>query len=164
MRRPRHARVGADCVRAPDSAAGRTRSGRVLTSRSTVGRRRRRRSARGYRYASTATSTPFRPRACLRGGVSRRRVDGGATRQRTRHPDCRSGDAERSGLSFVRRTRQNSNINRRMPAIALSAFAEMRSEESARGAGFSAFLAKPASPDALIGLIDRLLTTSSTNS
>jgi CheY-like chemotaxis protein len=68
------------------------------------------------------------------------------------------------GLSFMRRTRQNSNINRRMPAIALSAFAEMRSEESARGAGFSAFLAKPASPDALIGLIDRLLTTSSTNS
>jgi CheY-like chemotaxis protein len=68
------------------------------------------------------------------------------------------------GLSFVRRTRQNSNINRRMPAIALSAFAEMRWEESARGAGFSAFLAKPASPDALIGLIDRLLTTSSTNS
>ena len=68
------------------------------------------------------------------------------------------------GLSFMRRTRQNSNITRRMPAIALSAFAKMRWEESARRAGFSAFLAKPGSPDALIGLIDRFLTTSSTNS
>ena len=64
---------------------------------------------------------------------------------------------EEDGFSFVRRVRQSSTLGERLPAIALSAFADARSEESARAAGFSAFLAKPARPDALVGLIDRLL-------
>ena len=61
------------------------------------------------------------------------------------------------GFSFVRRVRNDSPIGRRLPAIALSAFADARSEELARAAGFSAFLAKPAPPDALLSLIDRLV-------
>jgi signal transduction histidine kinase/ActR/RegA family two-component response regulator len=61
------------------------------------------------------------------------------------------------GFSFMRRVRGNPNIGQQFPAIALSAFADARSEESARAAGFSAFLAKPARPEALLGLIDRLL-------
>ena len=61
------------------------------------------------------------------------------------------------GLSFMRRVRHDGNVGERLPAIALSAFADARSEESARAAGFSAFLAKPARPDALLHLIDRLL-------
>jgi len=62
------------------------------------------------------------------------------------------------GFSFIRRVRSNPNIREQLPAIALSAFADARSEESARAAGFSAFLAKPARPEALLGLIDRLLS------
>ena len=64
---------------------------------------------------------------------------------------------EEDGFSFVRRVRRNSKVGERLPVIALSAFADARSEESARAAGFSAFLAKPAKPEALLGLIDRLL-------
>jgi CheY-like chemotaxis protein len=61
------------------------------------------------------------------------------------------------GLSFIRRVRQDSTLGERVPAIALSAFADARAEESAHRAGFSAFLAKPTRPEALVGLIDRLL-------
>jgi signal transduction histidine kinase/ActR/RegA family two-component response regulator len=61
------------------------------------------------------------------------------------------------GFSLMRRVRNEANIGDRLPAIALSAFADARSEESARAAGFSAFLAKPARPEALLHLIDRLL-------
>jgi CheY-like chemotaxis protein/two-component sensor histidine kinase len=61
------------------------------------------------------------------------------------------------GFSLMRRVRDNPAIGRQLPAIALSAFADARSEESARAAGFSAFLAKPARPEALLGLIGRLL-------
>lgn len=61
------------------------------------------------------------------------------------------------GFSLIRRVRNNSAFGNELPAIALSAFADARSEESARAAGFSAFLAKPARPDALLGLVARLL-------
>jgi signal transduction histidine kinase len=61
------------------------------------------------------------------------------------------------GFSFMRRVRSDPNISQRLPAIALSAFADPQSEEAARNAGFSAFLVKPARPDALLHLIDRLL-------
>jgi signal transduction histidine kinase/ActR/RegA family two-component response regulator len=64
------------------------------------------------------------------------------------------------GFSLMRRVRRHSEIGRRLPAIALSAFADTRSEESARAAGFSAFLAKPARPEALLHLIDQLLNAS----
>jgi signal transduction histidine kinase/ActR/RegA family two-component response regulator len=65
---------------------------------------------------------------------------------------------EEDGFSFMRRVRNDSKFSERVPAIALSAFADARSEESARAAGFSAFLAKPARPEALLAIIDRLLT------
>ena len=61
------------------------------------------------------------------------------------------------GFSLIRRVRNDSGFGRQQPAIALSAFADPRSEESARAAGFSAFLAKPARPEALVDLIGRLL-------
>jgi signal transduction histidine kinase len=67
------------------------------------------------------------------------------------------------GFSLMRRVRQDAELGGRLPAIALSAFADARSEESARAAGFSAFLAKPARPEALLGLIDRLLAASPTH-
>jgi CheY-like chemotaxis protein len=77
-----------------------------------------------------------------------------------RRPDVLVADLAmpvEDGLSFIRRVRHDGNVGERLPAIALSAFADARSEESARAAGFSAFLAKPARPDALLHLIDRLL-------
>jgi signal transduction histidine kinase/ActR/RegA family two-component response regulator len=61
------------------------------------------------------------------------------------------------GFSLMRRVRNDAAFGRQLPAIALSAFADARSEQSARAAGFSAFLAKPARPEALLGLIGRLL-------
>jgi signal transduction histidine kinase/ActR/RegA family two-component response regulator len=63
------------------------------------------------------------------------------------------------GFSLMRRVRKDAGLGERLPAIALSAFADTRFEESARAAGFSAFLAKPARPDVLVRLIDRLLKT-----
>jgi signal transduction histidine kinase/ActR/RegA family two-component response regulator len=68
------------------------------------------------------------------------------------------------GFSLMRRVRNDSDLGHRLPAIALSAFADARSEESARAAGFSAFLAKPARPDALLHLIDLLLKRSTITS
>ena len=82
-----------------------------------------------------------------------------------RTPDVLVADLampEEDGFSFMRRVRHDSKVGRRVPAIALSAFADVRSEESARAAGFSAFLAKPAKPEALLGLIDRLLNAPAT--
>ena len=64
---------------------------------------------------------------------------------------------EEDGFSFMRRVRTDSRVHGQVPAIALSAFADARSEESARAAGFSAFLAKPARPETLLGLIEQLL-------
>ncbi len=61
------------------------------------------------------------------------------------------------GLSFMRRVRHDATVGRDLPAIALSAFADPRSEAAARAAGFTAFLAKPAPPPTLLALIDRLL-------
>jgi signal transduction histidine kinase/ActR/RegA family two-component response regulator len=63
------------------------------------------------------------------------------------------------GFSLMRRVRKDAGLGERLPAIALSAFADTRFEESARAAGFSAFLGKPARPDVLVRLIDRLLKT-----
>lgn len=61
------------------------------------------------------------------------------------------------GFSFMRRVRTSLAEGGQLPAIALSASADAESERSARAAGFSAFLPKPARPEALLHLIDRLL-------
>jgi signal transduction histidine kinase len=87
----------------------------------------------------------------------------GWTVLRNRTPDVLIADLAmpvEDGFSLIRRVRNSSTFGRQLPAIALSAFADARSEESARAAGFSAFLAKPARPDALLGLIGRLLDVS----
>jgi CheY-like chemotaxis protein/two-component sensor histidine kinase len=79
---------------------------------------------------------------------------------RDRTPDLVVADLAmpvEDGFSFIRRVRNDANAGGRLPAIALSAFADARSEESARAAGFSAFLAKPARPEALLQLVERLL-------
>ena len=61
------------------------------------------------------------------------------------------------GLSLMRRIRLEEGNADGVPSIALSAFADGRSQEAARAAGFSAFLAKPARPEALLALVARLL-------
>jgi signal transduction histidine kinase/DNA-binding NarL/FixJ family response regulator len=81
---------------------------------------------------------------------------------RDRTPDLVVADIAmpvEDGFSFMRRVRNHPSFGDRLPAIALSAFADARSEQSARAAGFSAFLAKPARPEALLHLVDRLLTS-----
>jgi CheY-like chemotaxis protein len=60
------------------------------------------------------------------------------------------------GLSLMRRVRHDA-AGARLPAIAFSASADAQSMDSARDAGFSAFLPKPARPEALLGLIVRLI-------
>jgi signal transduction histidine kinase len=77
-----------------------------------------------------------------------------------RKPDALVADLampEEDGFSLIRRIRGVPGALGAVPAIALSAFADPRSEESARAAGFSAFISKPARPEALLALIDRLL-------
>jgi CheY-like chemotaxis protein len=84
----------------------------------------------------------------------------GWTAMHDRMPDVLVADLAmpvEDGFSLIRRVRDSSAFDRRLPAIALSAFADARSEESARAAGFTAFLAKPARPEALLDLIGRLL-------
>jgi signal transduction histidine kinase/ActR/RegA family two-component response regulator len=60
------------------------------------------------------------------------------------------------GLSLMRRVRHDA-AGARLPAIAFSASADAQSMDSARDAGFSAFLPKPARPEALLNLIVRLI-------
>jgi CheY-like chemotaxis protein len=67
------------------------------------------------------------------------------------------------GFSFMRRVRSEVADSTTLPAIALSAFADLRSEESARAAGFSAFVAKPARPESLLAAIERLLKQRTTS-
>ncbi len=62
------------------------------------------------------------------------------------------------GFTFIRRVRQLSAAQR-LPAIALSAYADGQSREAALAAGFSAFLAKPARPGVLLQLVSGLLKT-----
>jgi CheY-like chemotaxis protein len=59
-------------------------------------------------------------------------------------------------LSFIRGVRQSNA--RSVPAIALSAYADEGSRKAALGAGFNAFLAKPARTDALLELVRSLLS------
>jgi CheY-like chemotaxis protein len=59
------------------------------------------------------------------------------------------------GSSLIRGIRQSTA--REVPAIALSAYADRASREAALAAGFTAFLAKPARPHALVELVRALL-------
>jgi signal transduction histidine kinase/CheY-like chemotaxis protein len=59
------------------------------------------------------------------------------------------------GFSFLRRLRASEKCQ--IPAIALSAYADKASREAALAAGFDAFLAKPARPDALVEMVASLV-------
>lgn len=59
------------------------------------------------------------------------------------------------GFSFIRRLRASGGTH--IPTIALSAYADRTSRDAALAAGFDAFLAKPAPPQALVELISTLL-------
>jgi signal transduction histidine kinase/ActR/RegA family two-component response regulator len=85
---------------------------------------------------------------------------------RTSLPDILIADLAmpvEDGFSFMRRVRSEVADSTTLPAIALSAFADLRSEESARAAGFSAFVAKPARPESLLAAIERLLKQRTTS-
>jgi CheY-like chemotaxis protein len=60
------------------------------------------------------------------------------------------------GFSLMRGIRQGGGA-RDVPAIALSAYADPASRDAALEAGFTAFLAKPARPHALVELVRTLL-------
>ncbi len=68
---------------------------------------------------------------------------------------------DEDGFAFVRFVRQSRA--RHVPAVALSAYADARSQSAAIAAGFSAFLAKPARPQTLIDIVSTLLRVSVSN-
>jgi CheY-like chemotaxis protein len=65
------------------------------------------------------------------------------------------GMPSEDGFSFIRAVRQSDA--RDVPAIALSAYADAASREAALTAGFTAFLAKPTRPQALVQLVGSVL-------
>ncbi len=67
------------------------------------------------------------------------------------------GMPNEDGLSFIQRVRESGDGIAKLPAIALSAYADARTQSAAKAAGFSAFVAKPARPQALLELIESLL-------
>ena len=69
------------------------------------------------------------------------------------------GLPDEDGFSLLRRVRGSSAPWRHVPAIALSAYVDERSEQAALAAGFTRFLAKPARPQDLLRTIDEVLTT-----
>jgi signal transduction histidine kinase/CheY-like chemotaxis protein len=63
------------------------------------------------------------------------------------------------GHSLMRRIRGLRDGSRLMPAIALSAYTRAEDREAARRAGFTEFLAKPATPEELLHALDELIGT-----
>ena len=61
------------------------------------------------------------------------------------------------GFSFIAGVRRSDGVARAVPAVALSAYADPASQQAALDAGFTAFLAKPATPRDLLRAVDRLL-------
>jgi signal transduction histidine kinase/ActR/RegA family two-component response regulator len=62
------------------------------------------------------------------------------------------------GCSLMRRVRGLPSLARHVPSIALSAYTRAEDRESARAAGFTTFIAKPATPRELLGALERLFT------
>ncbi|HVH55854.1 MAG TPA: ATP-binding protein [Vicinamibacterales bacterium] len=62
------------------------------------------------------------------------------------------------GLSLMRRIRALQIPAADLPALALSAYTRTEDAEAARAAGFTDFLGKPASPQVLLRLVERLLS------
>jgi signal transduction histidine kinase/DNA-binding response OmpR family regulator len=70
---------------------------------------------------------------------------------------CDIGLPGEDGYSFIRRARAMNETTRRMPALALSAFARDRDRLRAREAGFDGHIAKPVDPGELIRVLSTLL-------
>jgi signal transduction histidine kinase/DNA-binding response OmpR family regulator len=70
---------------------------------------------------------------------------------------CDIGLPGEDGYSFIRRARALNETVRRMPALALSAFARDRDRQRAREAGFDGHLAKPVDPSELLRVLTSLL-------
>ena len=64
---------------------------------------------------------------------------------------------DEDGFSFIAGVRRSNGPARRVPALALSAYADPTSHQAALEAGFTAFLAKPAKPQDLLQAVHRLL-------
>jgi hypothetical protein len=62
------------------------------------------------------------------------------------------------GQSLIREVRQQ-DAGKRVPAVALTAYARPEDREAAVAAGFAEHLAKPVEPEALIHAIARLVRT-----
>ncbi|MCA1649705.1 MAG: hybrid sensor histidine kinase/response regulator [Acidobacteria bacterium] len=63
------------------------------------------------------------------------------------------------GFTLMRRIRTLPGESGGIPSIALSAYTRAEDRAAARDAGFSAFVAKPASPQELLRMVDRLVAT-----
>ena len=64
------------------------------------------------------------------------------------------------GLSLMRRIRALPSPESRVPALALSAYTRPEDREATRSAGFTAFLGKPAAPQDVLRVVERLLANS----
>ena len=78
-----------------------------------------------------------------------------------RRPDVLVSDIgmpDEDGYSLIRRVRQMpADATRKLPAIALTAYARQQDAEAAIGAGFDCHLPKPVAPAELIKAIKRVV-------
>ena len=68
------------------------------------------------------------------------------------------GMPNEDGYALMRRVRRLPGQVRTVPAIALSAYTRAEDREAARDAGFTRFIAKPATPQQILRTVDELLT------
>jgi signal transduction histidine kinase/ActR/RegA family two-component response regulator len=69
------------------------------------------------------------------------------------------GMPNEDGYALMRRVRALPGQLRTVPAIALSAYTRAEDREAARDAGFTRFIAKPATPQLILRTVDELLTS-----
>jgi signal transduction histidine kinase/CheY-like chemotaxis protein len=69
------------------------------------------------------------------------------------------GMPNEDGYALMRRVRALPGQLHAVPAIALSAYTRAEDREAARDAGFTRFIAKPATPQLILRTVDELLTT-----
>ncbi len=64
------------------------------------------------------------------------------------------------GYSFIRRVRELQAPNRRLPALALTAYARVEDRTAALRAGFNMHLSKPIDPNELLVVLETLVRSS----
>ena len=65
------------------------------------------------------------------------------------------GMPDEDGYALIRKVRAREGGGKRLPAVALTAYARRQDSERALAAGYQAHLAKPVDPDTLIGAVAR---------